>query len=64
VSCNHEVIEMSPSSLLNVSPDLMRESAQFGTPDASVDSRTDRNWIIGLSASFILAVALLYLAFA
>ncbi|HVO08500.1 MAG TPA: hypothetical protein VMT83_17035 [Burkholderiaceae bacterium] len=55
---------MSPSSLLNVSPDLMRESAQFGTPDASVDSRTDRNWIIGLSASFILAVALLYLAFA
>jgi len=55
---------MSPSSLLNVSPDLMRERAQFGTPDARVDSRTDRNWTIGLSASFVLAIALLTLAFA
>ena len=52
---------MSPSSLLNVSPDLMRERARFGLPDTATDATTDRRWTIGIWFAIVAAVALLYL---
>ena len=52
---------MSPSSLLNVSPDLMRERARHGPPcgPAAVD---DRTWIIGVSLALTFVATLLILA--
>jgi hypothetical protein len=53
---------MSPSSLLNVSPDLMRQQAQAGMPDTSIGADSDRRWAIGLSVTLTAVAALLFLA--
>lgn len=51
---------MNPSSLLNVSPDLMREHALHGAPDAPLGPATDRGWAIGIGLATLALVALLY----
>jgi len=53
---------MNPSSLLNVSPDLMRLRGQTGMPVAAVSQASDRYWAIGASLMLMAALALLYLA--
>jgi len=53
---------MNPSSLLNVSPDLMRLRGQTGVPVVVVSEATDRCWAIGASLMLVAAMALLYLA--
>lgn len=52
---------MSPSSLLNASPDLMREHAPHGA-EVAFTAETDRHWTIGFSVVLALTAALLYLA--
>lgn len=39
---------MSPSSLLNVSSDLLREHARIGMPDGPMASASDRSWAVGI----------------
>jgi len=53
---------MSPSSLLHVSPDLMRERARAGAPEGLSTAASDRAWTIGFAFAFVAAVALVYLA--
>ena len=56
------VAEMSPSSLLHVSPDLMRERARAGAPELLTAAASDRAWTIGFAFAFLAAIALVYLA--
>ena len=53
---------MSPSSLLHVSPDLMRERARAGAPELLSAAASDRAWTIGFAFAFVAAIALFYLA--
>ena len=51
---------MNPSSLLNVSPDLLREHARLGMPNGPMASASDRDWTIGfcLTLAVVLTVVL------
>jgi len=51
---------MNPSSLLNVSPDLLREHARLGMPSGPMASASDRAWAIGfcLTLAVVLTVVL------
>jgi len=56
---------MSPTSLLNVSSDLLRQHAQLGMPSSPMASASDREWAfgvcVGLAAlSSVLMVLLLW----
>jgi hypothetical protein len=39
---------MSPSSLLNFSPDLLRDHARLGMPDGPMASASDRSRAVGI----------------
>ena len=53
---------MSPSSLLNVSPDLMRQRSQFGLAESPMTAGCDRRWAIGLGVALVAVTVLLFLA--
>lgn len=47
---------MNPTSLLNVSPDLLREHVRLGMPTGPMASASDRDWTVGFCVT--LAVVL------
>jgi hypothetical protein len=52
---------MSPSSLLNVSPDLVRERARFGMPAAPMPADDDHAWIVGVCLALTFVVTLIFI---
>jgi len=52
---------MNPSSLLNVSPDLMRERAHHGRPDAPMAAADDRSWSLKVCVALAAFAGLLVL---
>jgi hypothetical protein len=55
---------MSPSSLLNVSPDLLRERAGLGESAAPMAEVSERNWAIGVCLALGVTTLVLILALA
>jgi hypothetical protein len=55
---------MNPSSLLNVSSDLLREHARLGMPTGPMAAASDRSWAIGVCLAFAVAAILLVVALA
>ena len=50
---------MSPTSLLNVSPDLMREAARHSMPSRPLPADDDHAWIVGVCLALAFVVTLL-----
>lgn len=57
-------LAMNPSSLLNVSSDLLREHARLGMPTGPMATASDRSWAVGVCFAFAVAVILLVVALA
>ena len=53
---------MSPSSLLNVSPKLLRERAGLDMSAAPMAEVSDRHWAIGVCLALAMTALLLFLA--
>ena len=50
---------MSPTSLLNVSPDLMRERARDSMPYGAMAADDDHAWIVGVCLALTFVVTML-----
>jgi len=55
------VFVMSPTSLLNVSPDLMRERGQHGMPVSRLPAGDDHAWIVGVCLALTFVVTLVFI---
>lgn len=55
---------MSPTSLLNLSPELLRRHAQLGSPNGPMASASDRSWALGVCLVLMAVASVLILAFA
>lgn len=53
---------MSPSSLLNVSPELLRQHANLGMPNSPMASASDRSWALGVCLVLAAVASVLILA--
>ena len=50
---------MNPTSLLNVSPELLREHVRLGMPEGPMAAASDRAWTFGVCLALAAVAALL-----
>jgi hypothetical protein len=55
---------MSPTSLLNVSSELLRQHAQLGLPSSPMASASDRSWALGVCLVLAAVASVMILVFA